>query len=135
MLESLIHVSDTPDPSAEDIFSSALSLISPDDTSTLYGDPGSFVTYRSKRFGDVVLKLSQPDTEEERRLFAQYLWNAGVLLAEFLSLSVVHHTIGRSGDAAHSTSGGTPNGWNVAGEKVLELGAGEYTSGCVIPVT
>jgi hypothetical protein len=134
MLEDLIHVSDTPDPSAEDIFSSALSLISPDDTSTLYGDPGSHVTYRSKRFGDVVLKLSQPDTEEERRLFAQYLWNAGVLLAEFISLSVVH-IIGRLGDAAHSTSGGTPNGWNVAGEKVLELGAGMYQSGCVLPVT
>ena len=122
---------EAPDPSAEDIFSSALDLIFPDDTSTLHGDPGSLVTYKSKRFGDIELRLSRPETEEDRRLFGQYLWNAEVLLAEFVSdTNVVSRCVVSDGDGGKTNSSGMRDSWwNVVGEKVLELGAGESWTG------
>jgi hypothetical protein len=126
MIKNSIHVPEPSNPSAEDIFSSALGLISPDDTATLHGDPGSLVTYRSGQFGDIVLRLSAPETEDERRLFAQYVWNAGVLLAELIGLG---H--GGGGSSNHNniiskeSDSGMAMDWDVTGETVLELGAGE----------
>lgn len=114
MLNSLIQPANPLSPSAEDVFSSALSMISPEDVSVLHGDPGSFVTYSSTKFGNLELKLAEPKTEEERKLFAQYLWNAGVLMAELIS---------SSGEGWENTSR-EPKRWAVKGEKVLELGAG-----------
>lgn len=40
--------------------------------------------YRSTRFGDIKLRLADPNDESERRLFAHYVWNAGVLLGELV---------------------------------------------------
>lgn len=114
MLSSLIQPLNPSNPSAEDVFSSALRMISPEDVSVLHGDPGSFVTYSSTKFGNLELKLAEPQTEGERKLFAQYLWNAGVLMAEL---------IGSSGDGGEDTSR-EPKKWAVKGERVLELGAG-----------
>lgn len=114
MLSSLIQPANPLNPSAEDVFSSALSIISPEDVSVLHGDPGSFVTYSSTRFGKLELRLAEPQTERERKLFAQYLWNAGVLMAELID---------SSGDGRANTSRGTKK-WSVKGERVLELGAG-----------
>jgi EEF1A N-terminal glycine/lysine methyltransferase len=90
---------------AEDIFSSAKGLLFPDDYQTLYGDPGSTIVYKSKRFNGIELKTADPDGEDERRLFGHYLWNAGVKMAELIS-------------ARHE-------GWEIEGETVLELGAGK----------
>lgn len=114
MLSSLIQPSNPPNPSAEDVFSSALSMISPEDVSVLHGDPGSSVTYASTRFGNLELKLAEPQTEGERKLFAQYLWNAGVLMAELIG----------SGDDGGEDKRRGPKRWAVKGERVLELGAG-----------
>lgn len=96
MLGNLIHVAEIPNPSAEDIFSSAMGLLFPDDTSALHGDPGSLVTYKSERFGDIELRLSRLETEDDRRLFAQYLWNGGVLLAEIIGSSRVSNIVGNN---------------------------------------
>lgn len=125
MLGNLIHVTEALDPSAEDLFSSALDLIFLDDTSVLHGDPGSLVTYKSKQFGDIELRLSQPETEEDRRLFAQYLWNAGVLLAELVSANLASRSVIGDGDGGNTILSEMRHDWNVAEEKVLELGAGE----------
>lgn len=114
MFSSLIQPLNPPNPSAEDVFSAALGLISPEDVSVLHGDPGSFVTYLSTRFGNLELKLAEPRTEGERKLFAQYLWNAGVLMAEL---------IGSSDVVREDRSRGVKR-WAVKGERVLELGAG-----------
>ena len=54
-----------------------------------------------------MLTIADPASEQSRKLFAHYVWNAGVYLSELLSEADV------GGD------------WNVAGETVLELGAGE----------
>ena len=107
MLTSLIHLPEESNPSTEDIFSSALDLISPDGVLTLHGDPGSFVTYVSEKFGDITLRLAEPQTEQDRKMFGQYLWNAGILLAESIC----------------GMDGGSIT-WDAEGERFLELGAG-----------
>ncbi len=93
----------------EDIFSSSLHLLFPNDLNNQHGEPGSSVIYTSSRFGDIELRLADPRGEENRLLFSHYLWNAGVLVAEFVG--------GGVGD-------GWGEGWSVKGERVLELGAG-----------
>lgn len=113
MLTTLIQLPEQSNPSAEDIFSAAHDLIFPDDASRFHGDPGSFVTYTSRKFGDITLKLSEPLTEKERKLYGQYLWNASVLLAELI------------GTADDTQAKGI--NWDVREERLLELGAGLCT--------
>ena len=107
MLSSLVRLPPPPtdaDIPVEDIFSSALGLIFTDDLRNQHGDPGSSVTYKSKSYGDIELRLTDPAGEDSRKLFSQYLWNAGVQMAEYL--------------------GEERGRWSVEGQKVLELGAG-----------
>lgn len=94
--------------SQEDIFNAGLNLLFPDDAQASHGDPGSYIIYTSPRFGDIQLKLVDPEGANERLLFAHYLWNSGITLADFISQAV-----GSPGDL-----------WNVSGLEVLELGAG-----------
>lgn len=118
-------------PTNEDIFSSALSTLFTDDVQNSHGDPGSSVTYHSPRFGDISLRIpAHPDVEDGRRLFAHYLWNAGVICADAIEVASWEHVApqeeeGKSGDESQL------NGlkwdkryWNVQGKRVLELGAG-----------
>lgn len=107
MLSSLVRLPPPPidiDIPVEDIFSSALGLIFTDDLRNQHGDPGSSVIYKSKSYGDMELRLSDPAGEDSRKLFSQYLWNAGVQMAEYV--------------------GEERGKWSAEGEKVLELGAG-----------
>lgn len=87
----------------DDIFSSAVGLIFTDDLRNQHGDPGATVIYKSNRYGDIKLSVADPVGEDDRRLFAHYLWNAGVYLAELIS---------------------EEEGWSVKDETVIELGAG-----------
>ena len=96
----------------EDIFQASLDLLFSDSLRNVHGDPGSYVIYKSARFGDIKLHLADPEAGEERFLFAHHVWNASLLLAELIS-------------------GGDPAGpycrneaLSVKGESVLELGAG-----------
>ena len=109
MLSSLVRLPPSTSPEPEDIFSSALGLIFTDELCNQHGDPGSRVIYRSKIYGDIELRLVDPHGEDNRKLFAHYLWNAGVLMAEFIAGSM------------QPAKGGV---WDVRGTKVLELGAG-----------
>lgn len=109
-LTSLIQVippdiEETP----EDIFASAPGLIFTDDLRTQHGDPGSTIVYKSSQFGNIELKTADPESEDERKLFGHYLWNAGVKMAEL---------IGRA------DFDGEDEKWSVKGRTVLELGAG-----------
>ncbi|EME87717.1 uncharacterized protein MYCFIDRAFT_75560 [Pseudocercospora fijiensis CIRAD86] len=93
------------DEEPEDIFASAPGLIFPDDTRDMHGDDRSVLVYKSQRFGDIELRTANPEQEADRQLFAHYLWNAGIKMAELIS---------NEPDAR----------WTVKGERVLELGAG-----------
>ena len=113
MLSSLIR-SPSPQsssPSVEDIFASAPGLIFPDDLCNSHGNPGSSIIYISKHYGDLEFTLADPEGEDERRLFAHYLWNSGIQIGEFL------------GRGQHEEDECFRN-WGVKGERILELGAG-----------
>jgi nicotinamide N-methyltransferase len=115
MLSSLIRLPVSTEPSStEDIFSFAVGLIFTDDIRNQHGDPGSSIIYKSKAYGDLELRLVDPGGEDARKLFAQYLWNSGVLIAEFVGG-------GTEDGEAMKTNG---YNWTVKGGKVLELGAG-----------
>jgi len=111
MLTDKIHFPN-PTNEPEDILSSSLGVIFPDDITNQHGDPSTPVIYLSSTFGPLHLTLADPQGEDNRRLFSHFLWNAGVLLAEFIEE-------------------GKETDWGVGGENVLEVGAGTGLSGMV----
>lgn len=127
MFPSRISVPTPTTPEAEDIFSSALSNLFTDDTQNCHGMPGSSVTYDSPRFGTIRLRIpAHPDVEDGRKLFAHFLWNAGMIAADAIE------TASRDGNAEEQNGLAIDAGanqwnrnyWDVRGKRVLELGAG-----------
>lgn len=106
MLTDLIQVVNPKDrePDLEDIYASSLGLIFTDDLRNEHGDKGDTVIFKSVHHGEVSLTLADPTGEDERRLYAHYLWNAGVFVAVQIE----------EGQGL----------WNVKDQTVLELGAG-----------
>ena len=96
----------------EDIYSSSLSTLFPNDVHTQHGDAGSYVIYKSKRFGDLEFRLTDPTLDDDRWLFAHSVWNASVQVAEFIS------------GCAIRLNEKEKRFWDVTGKKVMELGAG-----------
>jgi EEF1A N-terminal glycine/lysine methyltransferase len=111
MLTDKIHVLN-PSSEPEDILASSLGVIFPDDITNQHGDPATPIIYLSPIFGPLHLTLADPQGEDNRRLFSHFLWNAGVLLAEYIEE-------------------GEEEEWSVKGENVLEVGAGTGLSGIV----
>jgi nicotinamide N-methyltransferase len=145
MLSNLLRlVPDEPaDPTPEDIFSSALSTLFPDDLIVQHGDATTTIVYRSTRYGDIHLRCADVFGEEERRKFAHYLWNSGVIMAEFVGGPAGANDSGPRPDvvAEHGEEFGRrtfPAGtnwwlsdeeqqiWETRGHTVLELGAGTF---------
>jgi len=112
MLTFLLRKPQPPDPTPEENFENAVGLLFPDNVRTFHGDPGSHITYLSKRFGDLELRLFEPYDQDEHVLFAHHIWNSGIQMSEF---------IGQANDPMKEAH---DDRWNVEGEKVLELGAG-----------
>jgi hypothetical protein len=134
-----VHLPATPE--TEDIFSTALSNLFTDDAQNSHGVPGQSVVYHSPRFGVIDLRIpAHPDVEEGRKLFAHYLWNAGVIAADAIekaSAAASANTHGRDGPSAGSDRHEKENDlqpnerwqwngrhWDVRGRSILELGAG-----------
>jgi len=109
-----------PSPTTQDfvdIFSSSLSALFTDDTQNSHGTPGSHITYASPRFGEMTLHIpAHPDVDEGRKLFAHYLWNAGVVAAEGVEQG--------SWEGTEDMGYWHHRWWDVRGQRVLELGAG-----------
>jgi hypothetical protein len=116
--------------SPEDIFSSSLGGIFTDDMQNQHGDgdEGTVIVYRNARFGDLEFRTADVSGEEQRRKFAHYLWNAGVLMGEL---------VGGRGEESGSAEDGRREwwvdrdeepGWSVEGHRVLELGAGAWNA-------
>jgi hypothetical protein len=98
MLASRIHVSTPSETEPEDIFQSSLAVLFSDDTQSSHGNPGDSLIYRSPCYGNIKIFLStHPDVHARRQLFAHYLWNAGILVADMIERasscdeSVVQH--------------------------------------------
>ncbi|KAL9084428.1 MAG: hypothetical protein Q9165_008066 [Trypethelium subeluteriae] len=115
-------VSDDPEEAADpgNIFHDALGSIF-SDTRDQHGHPRATILYKSEKYGTLRLKVETPDQEQDWRLFAHYLWNAGVKMA----------TLVGGEDEKYKEEGKIPGmqnikgwPWNIAGERVLELGSG-----------
>ncbi len=129
MLTSRIHVSPPSDPEPEDIFHSSLSALFSDDTVNIHGNPGDTLIYQSPSYGEITVHVPvHPDQDVQRLLFAHYLWNAGVLVADKIeSASRCDRPI-----YDHDSSDCDRDFWNVRGERVLELGAGGYPTSLIL---
>ena len=133
MLHDLLSIQpDLPaEPEQEDLFSSALSTIFPDDCQVQHGDATSRIIYHST-YGELEFRCADVEGEVERTKFAHYLWNAGILMGELVG--------GKRGLVAEERNKkiGFLNGrewwideneestWSVNSETVLEVGAGLY---------
>lgn len=118
-------------PEAEDIFSSALTTIFTDDAINSWGSPGASISYTSPRYGPMTLQVPiHPDEEQGRKLFAHYLWNAGVVAADAIESASSDDDASRLVEGGDDVPGkGTevrwdPRYWDVRGKRVLEVGAG-----------
>ncbi|KAJ5132293.1 hypothetical protein N7448_006451 [Penicillium atrosanguineum] len=124
------------DENPEDVFEAFLSHLFPDDAPAFHGNPGQHLLYSSPHYGELEIMVpSYPaqsenkseevaaglekdangvnKVEEERQLFAHFLWSSALVVAEGLE------------DAERSDAGGEARDiWSVKGESVLELGAG-----------
>lgn len=112
MLTFLVRKPEILGSTPEDNFENAVGLLCPDNVRTFHGDAGSNITYISKRFGDIELKLSDPYDHTEHVLFAHHIWNSGIQMSEFIS---------QANDPVRDTK---DSRWSVEGETVLEVGAG-----------
>ncbi|KAF2729191.1 hypothetical protein EJ04DRAFT_447740 [Polyplosphaeria fusca] len=139
LLPSLISLRKPLDEplSAEDIFSSSLGGIFTDDLQNSHGDgANTVIVYRSHRHGDLEFRTADVNGEEQRKKFAHYLWNAGILIAELVSGRP--QKIGRDsgmfvqgadeqekgwGDCKWWVDEDEEKHWNMEGHMVLELGA------------
>lgn len=122
MLTSRILFPPLSDPESIDIFHSSLSWLFPDDTQHSHGDPGGSLIYQSPRYGEIQIQIPvHPDLDAGRRLFAHYLWNAGVLLADLIEQASDSDT--RSIEIASPDL--HQDFFRVCGKTVLELGAGK----------
>jgi len=140
-LISLRRPEDKP-PEPEDIFGSSLGGIFTDDLQNSYGDdPDTVIVYNSERFGDLELRTADVSGEEQRRKFAHYLWNAGILVAELIGGRKEQDEFDgdrdsgvfsmeekneeeRCGEEKWWVDRKEEVLWSVKGETVLELGAG-----------
>lgn len=140
MLSSLVSLRHSPSfiPSPEDIFSSTLGSIFPDDLCNQHGDDAdSIIVYKNRKYGELEFTVADPSGEESRRKFAHYLWNAGVLMGELVGGRAESKEGRDSGVFDNEEDGRDKWGiekwwvskeeeklWAVKDETVLELGAG-----------
>lgn len=136
MLTSLLRVipkNDNAQPEVEDIFTSALGLVFTDDTQNCLGDVDHLVAYKSRRLRrEILLETADVNGETDRRKFAHYVWNAGVLMAELLG-GKPDGLDWRNPERQAQRTDHRPewwlteeeqSQWRVEGSRVLELGAG-----------
>jgi hypothetical protein len=119
----------------EDIFGSSLGSIFTDDLQNQHGDdPDTVILYKNARHGELEFRTADVNGEEQRRKFAHYLWNAGVLVGELVSGRPREEDEGVDIDDEEGWKNGEwwvdgeeEKCWSVKGETVLELGAGGWT--------
>lgn len=103
----------------EDIFASALGTVFPDDITNQHGDEYHSILYESPHLPSTLqIDLSDPTTEDDRKLFSHYLWNASLLLAELIESDTLRVELDRPRQALKEVS------FDVTGLDTLELGAG-----------
>lgn len=83
LVNRLESVNKAEDP--EDFLGESLGVIFPDDVLTNHGEASNALRYNSTYLPKpFYIRLADPDTEDDRRLFSHYLWNSSLMLAEFV---------------------------------------------------
>ncbi|KAM0479420.1 hypothetical protein ACHAPX_004631 [Trichoderma viride] len=111
---------DEPD-GPEDYLSTSLGVIFPDDVTNQHGDAEHSLVYASPKLPrPLLIELAEPEGETDRRLFSHYLWNASLLLAEFIERDSLE-----AGSEEMETVGlGEGLSFDTRGLSTVELGAG-----------
>ncbi|KAI0118473.1 hypothetical protein F4776DRAFT_254801 [Hypoxylon sp. NC0597] len=118
-LTSRISLQGPPTSDPEDYLSSSLGVIFPDDVTNQHGDAEHSLIYTSPHLPRPLhISLADPDQETDRKLFSHYLWNASLLLAEFVEAGALELPL----DVGLGRL--TPADFDVRGLETLELGAG-----------
>ncbi|KAF7546216.1 hypothetical protein G7046_g9363 [Stylonectria norvegica] len=111
-----LHGDDATSP--EDYLSSSLGVIFPDDVTNQHGDAEHSLLYTSPHLPKpLLMDLADPVAENDRKLFSHYLWNASLLLAEFIEADSLSVALEKPRQAPSLS-------FDVAGLDILELGAG-----------
>jgi EEF1A N-terminal glycine/lysine methyltransferase len=122
LLERLFELGPGTEP--EDYLAEAMGVIFPDEIMNQHGDTEHDLEYRSPHLPKPLhIKLADPVKDEDRLLFGHYLWNASLLLAEFVEAGC----LGLELSPALGTAVGravTEARFDVRTLKTLELGAG-----------
>lgn len=102
----------------EDYFGASLGVIFPDDITNQHGDAEHSLIYTSPHLPKpLLIDLADPVKEEGRNLFSDYLWNASLLLGEFVEADSLGVPLDQPRAAQESLS------FDVKGLDMLELGA------------
>ncbi|POS86368.1 hypothetical protein EPUL_001466 [Erysiphe pulchra] len=115
MLTNKVRLKGDSCSAPEDIFSSAIAVVFPDEICNQHGDESSSVIYDSTVFGEIELSLADPSSKNTQ-LFSHFLWNAAVQLADLMEKVQEQDEDPR---------------WDVKGQNVLELGAGTGLAGII----
>jgi EEF1A N-terminal glycine/lysine methyltransferase len=126
-IERVVHGELEP----EDIFGSSLSALFQNDIQLQHGDSTSQIVYAS-RFGDLKFYCADVSKAEDRKKFAHYLWNSGILLGELVagkpakdeSLDLFWNKRQFDKDRSWWLDPDEEITWKATGHTVLELGAG-----------
>jgi predicted nicotinamide N-methyase len=134
-LTSRISLTGPPEEEPEDFLATSLGVIYPDDVTNQHGDAEHGLLYTSPRLPKPLqISLADVTGDEDRRLFGHYLWNASLLLAEFIEGGTLGLEILDSDPPVLKSLSGSQNAperlypplstFNVMSKHVLELGAG-----------
>ncbi|KAK3940775.1 putative nicotinamide n-methyltransferase [Diplogelasinospora grovesii] len=108
-----IALTGPPASDSEDFLSDSLGVIFPGDVTIQHGDAGHGLLYTSPHLPKPLpIKLSEPQRDEDRKLFSHYLWNSSLLLAELIEAGTLK-----------LPPQGTEE-FDVSGLSTVELGAG-----------
>ncbi|PTB36013.1 uncharacterized protein TrAFT101_009143 [Trichoderma asperellum] len=107
----------------EDYLSTSLGVIFPDDVTNQHGDAEHSLIYASPKLPKpLMIELAEPEGETDRRLFSHYLWNASLLLAEFIERDSLETTTSEA--EAEMIGLGEGLSFDTRGLATVELGAG-----------
>jgi hypothetical protein len=124
MLTNKLEILDEDAEDAEDIFEQSLFTIFADSRNQ-HGEPGQYVIYKSSQFGDIKLRLADPNPSENS-LFSHFLWNVSTEDVSFLGNGLIAFGILVGLQAAEMLTDGE---FDVKDRTVLELGAGAALPG------
>lgn len=106
----------------EDYLSTSLGVIFPDDVTNQHGDAEHSLIYASPKLPKpLLIELAEPEGETDRRLFSHYLWNASLLLAEFIERDSLE---AESEETETGLGLGEGLSFDTRGLSTVELGAG-----------